>query len=77
MSGLIWFSCITELTGSEKSTIASVLEFKLNKERKLTYLLDRDNFCHGFNKDLGFTKSNRIENIRRTIEVAKLMVDTG
>ena len=39
MSGLIWFSCITELTGSEKSTIASVLEFKLNKERKLTYLL--------------------------------------
>jgi bifunctional enzyme CysN/CysC len=70
----IWF---TGLSGSGKSTIANALEVKLQKHGKLTYILDGDNVRHGLNKDLGFTEVDRIENIRRVSEVAKLMVDAG
>jgi len=70
----IWF---TGLSGSGKSTIANALEQELHKQGKLTYILDGDNIRHGLNKDLGFTEVDRIENIRRVSEVAKLMVDAG
>jgi len=72
---LIW---LTGLSGSGKSTIASALEQRLNKEFGVhTYLLDGDNIRTGLNADLGFSDSDREENIRRIGEVAKLMVDAG
>ncbi len=70
----IWF---TGLSGSGKSTIASMLEKRLYAEGKHTYVLDGDNIRHGLNRDLGFTEADRVENIRRIAEVAKLMVDAG
>jgi bifunctional enzyme CysN/CysC len=71
---IVWF---TGLSGSGKSTIANVVERKLHAEGKHTFLLDGDNVRHGLNKDLGFTEADRIENIRRVGEVAKLMTDAG
>lgn len=70
----IW---LTGLSGSGKSTIANLLEKRLHAEGKHTYLLDGDNVRHGLNRDLGFTEADRVENIRRVAEVAKLMVDAG
>ena len=70
----IWF---TGLSGSGKSTIANLLEKRLHQQDKHTYLLDGDNVRHGLNRDLGFTEADRVENIRRVSEVAKLMVDAG
>ena len=70
----LWF---TGLSGSGKSTIANALEKELYKMGKRTYILDGDNVRHGLNHDLGFTEADRIENIRRVAEVAKLMVDAG
>ncbi len=70
----IWF---TGLSGSGKSTLANLLEKRLHAEARATYLLDGDNVRHGLNRDLGFTESDRAENIRRIAEVAKLMVDAG
>ena len=71
---IIWF---TGLSGSGKSTIANALEKKLFELNYKTYLLDGDNIRHGLNSDLGFSDENRIENIRRIGEVAKLFVDSG
>ncbi|MDG1008301.1 MAG: sulfate adenylyltransferase subunit CysN [Alphaproteobacteria bacterium] len=71
---ILWF---TGLSGSGKSTIANGLEKKLHANGKHTFLLDGDNVRHGLNKDLGFTDADRIENIRRIGEVAKLMSDAG
>jgi bifunctional enzyme CysN/CysC len=71
---VIWF---TGLSGSGKSTLANSLEVELQKQGKHTYLLDGDNIRQGLNKDLGFTDSDRVENIRRIAEVAKLMMDAG
>ncbi|AJA49587.1 adenylyl-sulfate kinase [Clostridium pasteurianum DSM 525 = ATCC 6013] len=71
---LIWF---TGLSGSGKSTVATMLEKKLHDMGKLTYLLDGDNVRHGLNSDLGFSKEDRIENIRRIAEISKLFVDSG
>jgi len=70
----IWF---TGLSGSGKSTIANRVEQKLLASHHHTYALDGDNVRHGLNKDLGFTEADRVENIRRVAEVAKLMVDAG
>ncbi|MDE2407489.1 MAG: sulfate adenylyltransferase subunit CysN [Xanthomonadaceae bacterium] len=70
----LWF---TGLSGAGKSTIANVLEKKLQAQGRHTYLLDGDNVRHGLNKDLGFTDEDRVENIRRVAEVAKLMTDAG
>ena len=70
----LWF---TGLSGAGKSTIANALERKLLAQGFHTYLLDGDNVRHGLNKDLGFTDADRVENIRRVAEVAKLMVDAG
>lgn len=70
----IWF---TGLSGSGKSTIANFLEKRLYDRGLHTYLLDGDNLRHGLNRDLGFTEADRVENIRRVGEVAKLMVDAG
>ena len=71
---ILWF---TGLSGSGKSTVANLVEKKLYSLGKHTYLLDGDNVRHGLNKDLGFTDADRVENIRRIAEVAKLMVDSG
>jgi bifunctional enzyme CysN/CysC len=71
---VIW---LTGLSGSGKSTIANVVEKKLARMNRHTFLLDGDNVRHGLNKDLGFTEADRIENIRRVGEVAKLMTDAG
>ncbi|WCT77523.1 sulfate adenylyltransferase subunit CysN [Novosphingobium humi] len=72
--GVLWF---TGLSGSGKSTIANLVEKKLHALGKHTFLLDGDNVRHGLNKDLGFTEADRIENIRRVGEVARLMTDAG
>jgi bifunctional enzyme CysN/CysC len=71
---VIWF---TGLSGSGKSTIANALESRLNGMGRHTMLLDGDNVRHGLNRDLGFTEADRIENIRRIGEVARLMTDAG
>jgi bifunctional enzyme CysN/CysC len=71
---ILWF---TGLSGSGKSTIANLVEKKLHRMNRHTFLLDGDNVRHGLNKDLGFTEADRIENIRRVGEVAKLMADAG
>ena len=68
---------MTGLSGSGKSTIANELEKLLYSQGKKTYILDGDNIRHGLNKDLGFTDKDRVENIRRVAEVAKLMCDAG
>lgn len=73
-SKVIWF---TGISGSGKSTIANALEKELHKKGIRTYVLDGDHIRHGLNKDLGFSKADRVENIRRVGEVAKLMVDAG
>jgi len=71
---LLWF---TGLSGAGKSTIADNLERKLHALGKHTFVLDGDNVRHGLNRDLGFTEGDRVENIRRVAEVAKLFVDAG
>jgi len=71
---IVWF---TGLSGSGKSTLANALEAKLVEMGHHTYLLDGDNIRHGLSKDLGFTDADRIENIRRIGEAAKLFVDAG
>lgn len=71
---VLWF---TGLSGSGKSTIANMVEKKLHRMNRHTFLLDGDNVRHGLNKDLGFTEADRIENIRRVGEVSKLMTDAG
>lgn len=71
---VLWF---TGLSGSGKSTIANMVEFKLHQMKFATYLLDGDNIRLGLNKDLEFSKKGRIENIRRLGEVSKLFVDAG
>ncbi|HEY0942355.1 MAG TPA: adenylyl-sulfate kinase [Steroidobacter sp.] len=68
---------LTGLSGAGKSTIANLVEKKLARMNRHTFLLDGDNVRHGMNKDLGFTEADRIENIRRVGEVAKLMTDAG
>jgi bifunctional enzyme CysN/CysC len=68
---------LTGLSGAGKSTIANLVEKKLHALGRHTYLLDGDNVRHGLNKDLGFTDVDRVENIRRIAEVAKLMIDAG
>ena len=73
-AAVLWF---TGLSGSGKSTIANLVEKKLHALGHHTFLLDGDNVRHGLNKDLGFTETDRIENIRRVGEVAKLMTDAG
>lgn len=71
---VVW---LTGLSGAGKSTIANLVEAKLHTMGHHTYLLDGDNVRHGLNRDLGFTDADRVENIRRVAEVAKLMVDAG
>jgi bifunctional enzyme CysN/CysC len=71
---VLWY---TGLSGAGKSTIANLVDKKLHAMGRHTYLLDGDNVRHGLNKDLGFTAADRVENIRRIAEVAKLMVDAG
>jgi bifunctional enzyme CysN/CysC len=71
---VLWF---TGLSGSGKSTVANLLERHLHSLGKHTYVLDGDNIRHGLNRDLGFTAEDRVENIRRVGEVAKLMADAG
>jgi bifunctional enzyme CysN/CysC len=71
---VVWF---TGLSGSGKSTIANALEKRLHAMGRHTYLLDGDNVRHGLNRDLGFTPEDRVENIRRIAEVARLMADAG
>ncbi|MFK0166233.1 adenylyl-sulfate kinase [Rhizobium sp. NPDC090279] len=71
---IIWF---TGLSGAGKSTIANLVERKLHMRGLHTYLLDGDNVRHGLNRDLGFTEVDRVENIRRVAEAAKLFVDAG
>ncbi len=71
---MLWF---TGLSGAGKSTIANIVEQKLHERGKHTYILDGDNVRHGLNKDLGFTDADRVENIRRVAETAKMMIDAG
>jgi bifunctional enzyme CysN/CysC len=71
---VLWF---TGLSGSGKSTIANLVEGRLVSEGRHTYLLDGDNVRHGLNRDLGFTDADRVENIRRVAETAKLLADAG
>jgi bifunctional enzyme CysN/CysC len=71
---VLWF---TGLSGAGKSTIANLVEKKLHRMNRHTFLLDGDNIRHGLNKDLGFTDADRVENIRRIGEVARLMTDAG
>ncbi len=71
---ILWF---TGLSGSGKSSIANLVEKKLHAQGRHTYLLDGDNVRHGLNRDLGFTDVDRVENIRRVSETAKLMIDAG
>ncbi|MCS0501175.1 sulfate adenylyltransferase subunit CysN [Ancylobacter mangrovi] len=71
---VLWF---TGLSGAGKSTVANIVEKKLQALTRHTYMLDGDNVRHGLNKDLGFTEADRVENIRRVIEVSKLFVDAG
>ena len=71
---MLWF---TGLSGAGKSTIAITLEKRLHAMGRHTYMLDGDNIRHGLNKDLGFTDVDRVENIRRVAEAAKLFVDAG
>ncbi len=71
---VLWF---TGLSGSGKSTVANLLDKKLHALGKHTFILDGDNVRHGLNRDLGFTEEDRVENIRRVAEVAKLMADAG
>jgi bifunctional enzyme CysN/CysC len=71
---VLWF---TGLSGAGKSTIANIVEKRLHALGRHSYLLDGDNVRHGLNKDLGFTDADRVENVRRVAEVAKLMVDAG
>ena len=71
---ILWF---TGLSGSGKSTIANAVEVKLAKLKKHTYLLDGDNVRYGLNKDLGFSDTDRVENIRRIGEVSNLFADAG
>lgn len=71
---VVWF---TGLSGAGKSTIANLLEVELHTRGRATYLLDGDNVRHGLNKDLGFSATDRVENVRRVAEVARLMVDAG
>jgi len=71
---LVWF---TGLSGSGKSSIANILEKKLQSLGRHTITLDGDNIRHGLNRDLGFTKADRVENIRRVGETSKLMVEAG
>ncbi len=68
---------LTGLSASGKSTVANLLERRLVSGGRHTYLLDGDNLRHGLNRDLGFTEADRVENIRRVAEVARLMVDAG
>jgi bifunctional enzyme CysN/CysC len=70
----LWF---TGLSASGKSTIANLLEKRMFAAGRHTYMLDGDNVRHGLNRDLGFTEADRVENIRRVTEVARLMVDAG
>ena len=72
--GILWF---TGLSGAGKSTIANKVESKLNAAGVHTIMLDGDNIRHGLNKDLGFSQADRLENIRRVAEVARLMADAG
>ena len=71
---VLWF---TGLSGAGKSAVAKVLEQKLHQAGRLTTVLDGDNLRHGLNRDLGFTPADRVENIRRVGEVAKLFVESG
>jgi bifunctional enzyme CysN/CysC len=71
---VVW---LTGLSASGKSSIANIVEKKLHAAGRHTYILDGDNVRHGLNRDLGFTAADRVENIRRIGEVAKLMVDAG
>jgi bifunctional enzyme CysN/CysC len=71
---ILWF---TGLSGAGKSTIANLVERKLHAEGRHTYVLDGDNVRHGLNRDLGFTEADRVENIRRVAETAKLFVEAG
>lgn len=71
---VLWF---TGLSGAGKSTIANLVEKKLFEHGQHTYLMDGDNVRHGLNRDLGFTDADRVENVRRVAETAKLMVDAG
>jgi bifunctional enzyme CysN/CysC len=71
---IVWF---TGLSGSGKSTVANLVEKRLTADGRHAYILDGDNVRHGLNKDLGFTDEDRVENIRRVAEVARLMADSG
>jgi bifunctional enzyme CysN/CysC len=71
---VLWY---TGLSGAGKSTIANLVDKKLHSMKRHTYLLDGDNVRHGMNKDLGFTAADRVENIRRIGEMAKILVDAG